>query len=93
MKVFIEITLASFKVSWAKILIYKANEELHWQKKSFLTRSNKVTDTNVVYYEKDKVKASLNASKIKISRSYRKETGETTKGEYDEVEKLFNEIN
>ena len=31
-------------------------------------------------------------SKDKISRSYRKETGETTKGEYDEVEKSFNEI-
>ena len=61
--------------------------------KTFLSHSNNIIDNNVVYYKKGKVKASLNASKIKISRSYRKETGETTKGEYDEVEKLFNEIN
>ena len=60
---------------------------------TFPTHFNKVTDTKRVYYKKDKVRASLKVAKNKISRPYDGEKIEITKGEYGEIEKLFNEIN
>ena len=60
---------------------------------TFPTHFNNVTDTKIVYYKKDKVKASLKVAKDKISRPYDGEKIEITKGEYGEIEKLFNEIN
>ena len=60
---------------------------------TFPTHFNNVTDTKKVYYKKDKVRASLKVAKDKISRPYDEEKIEITKGEYGEIEKLFNEIN
>ena len=54
---------------------------------------NNVTDNKIVYYKTDKVKESLKVAKDKISRTYDGEKTEITKGEIDEIEKLFNEIN
>ena len=55
------------------------------------THFNNVTDTKIVYFKK--VRASLKVTKDKISRPYDGEKIEITKGEYGEIEKLFNEIN
>ena len=60
---------------------------------TFPTHINNVTDTKLEYYKKDKVKASLKEEKEKISRPYDGEKGEITKGDYDEIEKILNEIN
>ena len=46
-----------------------------------------------MYYKEDKVKASLKVAKDEISRPYDGEKTEITKGEYDEIEKLFNKTN
>ena len=79
MNIFIDNPLASFRVALTEI--------------TFHTHFNKVSDTKTAYYKKDKVEASLKISLDKVSRPYDGETGEITKGEYDEVENLFNEIN
>ena len=42
-----------------------------------------------VYYEKDKVKASLKISKYKKSRQNDGENGEITKGDYAKIGKFF----
>ena len=57
------------------------------------TQINNVTDTKLVYYKKDKNKASLKEAKNKLSRLYAEEIIEITKGEYDEIEKIFNKSN
>ena len=59
---------------------------------TFPTHINDVTDTKLVYYKKDSVEASLKVAKDKISRPYDGEKTEITKGDYDEIEKIFNEI-
>ena len=76
-----------------KISICKANGELHCQKKTFPIHFNNVTDTKIMYYKKDKVKASLKVAKDKISRPYDGEKIEIIKGQYGKIEKLLHEIN
>ena len=60
---------------------------------TFPTHFSSVTDTKIVYYKKDKVKASLKVAKDKIFRPYEGEKTKITKGGYNEIEKLFNKIN
>ena len=87
MIIFIDNWLASFKNRLSEDIELQGE----WRVITFPTYFNKVTDTKI--YKKDKVKASLKVSKDKTWRSYDGETGNITKGDYDEFEKLFDEIN
>ena len=92
MNFFNDISLASFKN------LLSGNNDLQGEWRvalaeiTFSTHINNVTDTKLVYYKKDKVKASLKVAKDKISRPYDGEKTEITKGDYDKIEKIFNEI-
>ena len=93
MNIIINNSLASFKNLLSEDIDLKGEWRVAMTEITFPTHFNHVTDTKIVYYKKDKVKAILKLSKDEISRPYIGETGEITKGRYVEVEKLFNEIN
>ena len=86
-------SLASFKNLLSKSIDLQGEWRIALTEKTFTTHINNVTDTKLVYYKKVKVKASPKVAKEKISRRYDGEKTETTKGDYDEIEKTFNEIN
>ena len=92
MNIFNDNSLASFKNLLSENIDLQGEWRVALTEKTFPTHINNVTDTKLVNYKKDKVKASLKVAK-KISRPYDGEKGEITKGVYDESEKIFNEIN
>ena len=59
---------------------------------TFPTQINNVTDNNIVYYNKDRVIASMKVEKDKIARLYLGETKKLTKGEYTSNEQILDEI-
>ena len=59
---------------------------------TFPTQINNVTDSNIVYFKKDRVIASLKFEKDKISRPYLGETAKPTKGEYTSMKQILDEI-
>ena len=93
MNIFIDNSLASFKNLLSEDIDLQGEWRVALSEITFPTHFNNVTDTKIVYYKKDKVRASLKVAKDKISRPYDGEKTEITKGEYGEIEKLFNEIN
>ena len=93
MNIFIDNSLASFKNLLSEDIDLQGEWRVALSEITFPTHFNNVTDTKIVYYKKDKVRASLKVAKDKISRPYDGEKIELTKGEYGEIEKLFNEIN
>ena len=93
MNIFIENSLASFKNLLSEDTDLQGDWRVALTKITFPTHFSSVTETKIVYYKKDKVKASLKVAKSKIFRPYDGEKTEITKGEYDEIEKLFNKIN
>ena len=93
MNIFFDNSLASFKNLLSENFDLQGEWRVALTEITFPIQFNNVTDTKIVYYKKDKVKAILKVSKDKISRPYIGETSEITNGRYDEVEKLFNEIN
>ena len=93
MNIFNDNSLASFKNLLSENIDLQGEWRVALTEITFPTHINNVTDTKLVYYKKDKVKASLKVAKEKISRPYDGEKGEITKGVYDEIEKIFNEIN
>ena len=93
MNIFNDNSLASFKNLLSENIVLQGEWRVALTEITFPTHINNVTDTKLVYYKKDKVKASLKVAKEKISRPYDGEKCEITKGVYDEIEKIFNEIN
>ena len=93
MNIFIDISLASFKNLLSENIDLQGEWRVALSEITFPTHFNNVTDTKIVYYKKDKVKASLKVANGKISRPYDGEKTKITKGEYGEIDKLFNEIN
>ena len=93
MNIFIDNSLASFKNLLSEDIDLQGEWSVALSEITFPTHFNNVIDTKIVYYKKDKVRASLKVAKNKISRPYDGEKIEITKGEYGEIEKLFNEIN
>ena len=69
------------------------SEDIDLQGEWGVALSEMTFPTKIVYYKKDKVKASLKVAKIYISRPYDGEKNEITKVEFGETEKLFNESN
>ena len=93
MNIFIDNSLASFKNLLSKDINLQGEWRVALSEITFPTHFNNVTDTKIVYYKKDKVKASLKRAKDKISRPYDGEKTEVTRCKLDEIEKLSNEIN
>ena len=93
MKIFSENSLANFK----NILNEEINLQGEWKvaltEITFPVHINNVTDTKLIYYKKDKVRASQKVNKDKISRPYDGERVEILRGLYDDVKKIINEIN
>ena len=93
MNIFSENSLANFK----NLLNEEINLQGEWKvaltEITFPTHINNVTDTKLIYYKKDKVRASQKIYKDKIFRPYDGERVEITRGLYDDVKKIINEIN
>ena len=90
---FNENSLASFKNLFSENIDLQGEWRVALTEITFPTHIINVTATKLQYYKKEKVKAILKVAKEKISGSYDGEETEITKGDYDEIEKLFNEIN
>ena len=90
--VFKDNTLANFK----NLLSEEVNLQGEWRvavtQITFPTLIKKITDSNIVYYEKDWVIESMKIEKDKISRPYLGETSKITKGEHMNIGQIKDEI-
>ena len=93
MNIFTDNSLFSLEILLSEDIDLQGQWRVALTEITFPTHLNNVTDTKIVNYKRDKIKASLKVPKDKIFRPYDRETGEFTKSGYDEVKKLFNEIN
>ena len=85
MKIFIENSPASSKNPLSEDIDLQGEWRVALSKITFPIHFNNVTDTKIVYYKKDKVRASLKVAKDKLSRPYDGEKIEITKGEDGEM--------
>ena len=91
--IFIDKSLASLESLLSEDIDLQGEWRVALTEITFPTHFNNVTDTKIKHYKKYKVKASLKVTKDEISRTYDGAKTEIAKGEYDKVEKFFNEIN
>ena len=66
MIIFMDISLASFKSLLSEDIDLQGEWRVALTETTFPTYFNNVTDTKIVYYKKDKVKASFKVTKLKI---------------------------
>ena len=93
MTIFSENSLANFKNLLNEEINFQGEWKVALTEITFPTHTNNVTDTKLIYYKKYKVRASQKIKKDKISRPYDGERVEITRGLYDDVKKIINEIN
>ena len=93
MNILIDNSLAIFKNLLSEDFDLQGEWKVALSEITFPIHFNNVTDTKIVYYKKDKVKARLKMAKDRISRPYDGEKNEITKCEYGEIEQLLNELN
>ena len=92
LKVFKDNTLANFKNFLSEEKSFARGMESSSCKVTFLTQINNVTDNNIVYYQNNRVLASMEVGKDKITRPYLRESAKLTKGEHTSVEQILDEI-
>ena len=93
MNIFSGNSLANFKNLLNEKIILQGEWKVAPTEITFPTLINNVTDTKLINYKKDKVRASQKINKDKNSRPYDGERVEITSGFYDDVKKIINEIN
>ena len=79
MNIFMDNSLASFKNLLGEDISLQGEWRVALSEITFPTHFNNVTDTKIVYYKKDKVRASHKVAKDKISRPYDGEKIEITR--------------
>ena len=92
MNVFKDNTLANFKNLLSEEIYLQGEWRVAVTEIAFPTQINNETDSNIVYFKKDQVLASMKVEKDKISRPYLGETAKLTKGDYTSIEQILDEI-